>query len=440
MSDIDFSLHMYAVATALLGKPNPHHSKGSDLRFGTKGSLSVDVKNGIFYSHEHKQGGGVLDLIRHVKGEAIDPVEWMRCEGFLSRRAATNGSHKSAAEVEPETKRETEVTFDYTDESGQLLFQVVRFVFRKPDGLLALTPQGKPKKTFRQRRRDPKTNVWIWDVEGVRLVPYRLPDLIKAVAAPKTIFIVEGERKVDALREAGLQATCNAMGAGKWQPELVPYFKGASVVILPDNDTTGQGHAQLVASSLRQTAKSIKVLTLPGVLEKGDIIDWFALGHDVKELRELVTKAPTWEPPTEQAGTAPESSTGDGQKTWQEPKPLPNSLLPVKAFDLDLLPATIAPWVADIAERMQCPLDFVAVPALVALGAVIGRRVGVRPQRRTDWIEVPNLWACIVGRPGMLKSPAMNEALKPCSAWRRTHENQTTRPANNMGQLLKLTN
>ena len=62
---------------------------------------------------------------------------------------------------------------------------------------------------------------------------------------------------------------------------------------------------------------------------------------------------------------------------------------------------------------MQCPLDFVGVPATIALGSVIGRKIGVRPQCRTDWIEVPNLWGCIVGRPGTMKSPAMQQALAP---------------------------
>jgi hypothetical protein len=98
---------------------------------------------------------------------------------------------------------------------------------------------------------------------------------------------------------------------------------------------------------------------------------------------------------------------------WPVPKPLPTGLLPVEPFDFALLPTSIAPWVADIAERMQCSPDFVGVPAVVALGSVIGRRVGIRPQRRTDWLEVPNLWGCIVGRPGAMKSPAMAEALKP---------------------------
>ena len=77
------------------------------------------------------------------------------------------------------------------------------------------------------------------------------------------------------------------------------------------------------------------------------------------------------------------------------------------------LPEAIGPWVSDISERMNCPPDYVGISAIVALGSLVGRKVGVRPQSRTDWIEVPNLWGCIIGRPGMLKSPAMLEALKP---------------------------
>src|SRR5271165_2971419 len=100
-------------------------------------------------------------------------------------------------------------------------------------------------------------------------------------------------------------------------------------------------------------------------------------------------------------------------RQWTDPKPIPDGLAPVAPFDIAFLPESVAPWVADIADRMQCPIDFVAVPAMVALGAVLGRKVAVRPQRQSDWTEVPNLWGCIVGRPGMMKSPAMGEALKP---------------------------
>jgi putative DNA primase/helicase len=102
-----------------------------------------------------------------------------------------------------------------------------------------------------------------------------------------------------------------------------------------------------------------------------------------------------------------------GQIKWGEPKPIQSALLPVAPFDLHFLPETIGAWVADIADRMQCPPDFVGIPAMVALGSVLGRKVGIRPQRRTDWLETANLWGLIIGRPGAMKSPATAEALKP---------------------------
>jgi hypothetical protein len=103
----------------------------------------------------------------------------------------------------------------------------------------------------------------------------------------------------------------------------------------------------------------------------------------------------------------------EADKRWPELTPLPNGLLPVAEFQSDFLPQSIAPWVSDISDRMQCPPDFVGVSAVVALGAVLGRKVGIRPQMQTDWLEVSNLWGCIIGRPGAMKSPAMAEALKP---------------------------
>ncbi|MDT7535380.1 YfjI family protein [Sphingobium sp. SA2] len=98
---------------------------------------------------------------------------------------------------------------------------------------------------------------------------------------------------------------------------------------------------------------------------------------------------------------------------WPDPEPLPSALQPVAPFDGSLLPDAFQPWVMDIADRMQCPPDMVAVTVMVAAGSVIGRKVGIRPQERTEWTEWPNIWGCVIGRPGALKSPAMGEALKP---------------------------
>src|SRR5688572_28011578 len=78
--------------------------------------------------------------------------------------------------------------------------------------------------------------------------------------------------------------------------------------------------------------------------------------------------------------------------TCSSPKPLPNDLPAVKPFDLGLLPVSFQDWIADIADRMQCPPDFPAVAAMVALAGIVGRKVGIRPKRRDDWLVVPNLW------------------------------------------------
>jgi hypothetical protein len=109
---------------------------------------------------------------------------------------------------------------------------------------------------------------------------------------------------------------------------------------------------------------------------------------------------------------APADNSSSGPE-WSVPKDIPTKLAKVADFSLEFLPPSIGPWVGDISERLQCPPDYVAVTALTALGALIGRRIGIKPQQRTDWLEVPNVWGCFVGKPGMLKSPAMMEALKP---------------------------
>jgi hypothetical protein len=101
---------------------------------------------------------------------------------------------------------------------------------------------------------------------------------------------------------------------------------------------------------------------------------------------------------------------------WPELSPLPNALPPVAAFEPRLLPEAFRPWIEDIAERMQCPADFPAVSAMVALGTVVGRRVGIRPKRRDNWHVVPNLWGGVVGRPGIMKTPAIVEGVRPL--WR----------------------
>ena len=116
------------------------------------------------------------------------------------------------------------------------------------------------------------------------------------------------------------------------------------------------------------------------------------------------------EPPTPEQRERMEKAVGD---EWPEPMPLPDALAPVAPFDLAFLPDSLAPWVADIAERMQCPIEYVGISALVALGSVLGRKAAIRPQRKGTWFEHVSLWAIVVGHPGSKKTPAMGEAMGP---------------------------
>jgi putative DNA primase/helicase len=98
------------------------------------------------------------------------------------------------------------------------------------------------------------------------------------------------------------------------------------------------------------------------------------------------------------------------------PRPLPPELEPVPAFPMNALPDPIRPWVDDVSQRMACPPDFVAVPMLVGLSSLTARKVAIRPQGRSDWEVRGNMWGLIVGRPGMMKSPAQTAALLPLRA------------------------
>lgn len=180
-------------------------------------------------------------------------------------------------------RAEIVATYDYCDEDGRLLFQVVRY-----------TP-----KAFRQRRPDGQGG-WIWQIGDVRRVLYRLPEVVRAAPRGGAVYVVEGEKDADALARLGLVATTNPGGAGKWQDAYTETLRGASVVILPDADEPGRRHAEQVAAALHGVAASVKVLALPGLPEKGDVSDWLNAGGTREELERLADDAPEWGPPQPQ--------------------------------------------------------------------------------------------------------------------------------------------
>jgi putative DNA primase/helicase len=93
--------------------------------------------------------------------------------------------------------------------------------------------------------------------------------------------------------------------------------------------------------------------------------------------------------------------------------PLPDALSPVESLSQEMLPEALKGWIMDIADRMQIPPDFSAASCIVVLSSLIGRKIGIYPKRKDDWLVIPNLWGAIVGRPSLLKSPAIAEIMKP---------------------------
>jgi hypothetical protein len=165
--------------------------------------------------------------------------------------------------------------FDYCGPDGALLYQVERE---------DLTGGGKK---IRQRRPDGNGG-WVWNLKGVDPIPYLLPEVLEALAHGRTIAIVEGEAKADLLWSWNVPATCNSGGAGKWRPHHSAYLRGADVVILPDNDQTGRDHAEAVSTSLKEAGATVRILDLPGLGPKGDVIDWAAAGGTVDKLHDLI--------------------------------------------------------------------------------------------------------------------------------------------------------
>jgi len=289
----------------------------------------------------------------------------------------------------------------YHDEAGELLFQVVR------------EELPNVKKTFKQRRPDGNGG-FIKTTEGVRRVLYRLPALLQAVKTP--VVFHEGEKAVEAAILAGLPGchTTTAGGASAAKKSDFSVVKGREVMICPDNDEPGEGYMQDVADKAVTTgASSVRVLRLAGLPPKGDVVEWLQAGGTAEQFAHLMAQA---QPISTADPITLSGMSGPSSDVWPELLPVKAELSPVPPLPLEIVPPTFRGLVKDVSERMQCPPDYVATALIVMTGSIIGAGCGIRPKKSDDWTVVPNLWGGVVGRPSMLKTPAINEAMKPLEA------------------------
>jgi hypothetical protein len=226
---------------------------------GMRDSLAINLETGTWFCHSGcARGGSIFDFEAELSGT----------NGKTARAAVL------AAVGRSEPERRIVATYDYIDENGKLLYQTVRYL----------------PKDFRQRRPDGRGG-WVWNLKGVRLVPYRLP----AVLAAPIVFIAEGEKDVDALTDLGVVATCNPMGAGKWKSKYSTFLRGKQqVIVVPDADEKGRAHAAGVMQSVGAVATPVKLLELPGAK---DAAEWIERGGTLDALVALVER--------EEAGAGP---------------------------------------------------------------------------------------------------------------------------------------
>jgi hypothetical protein len=288
-------------------------------------------------------------------------------------------------------------TYDYVDEFGTPIFQTVRYI-----------PKG-----FKQRRPD-GTGDWVWNLHGVRVVPYNLPAVIEAIARGQIICIVEGEKDADNLAKLGVTATCNHGGAKKWRAKHAKFLKGADVVIIPDNDAPGQEHANIVARSLDGIAAQIRALRLPGLPDKGDVSDWIAAGGTREQLDALIAAAPDWASTPADGASAPNGAAGDDTSPDPDLSLIADDRMPAPAFDWDAAPPGWTDYLKGASEDTGAPVDYLFANLLGVASGVIGNARRVSPWG--GWVEQPHLWIANVGNPSAMKTPALAPFKLACRA------------------------
>ena len=245
-------------------------------------SVTTQNDRATCWSQKCFEQADIFTLIGLKEGLSRFVDQKRHAEGLAGINVLTNGH----------SARQITATYDYANETGQLLYQVVRF---EP-------------KDFRQRRPDGHGG-WAWNLRDIEPILYKL----SGVLAATSVLIVEGEKDVETAYRLGLPdgwaATCNPMGAGKWRDSYTAALYGKHAVIQPDADEPGETHGAQVALSLQGKAATVGWLTLPSGFK--DLSLW-AVDRTQADLHDLLDQAtpwsegeqPTMAPPTIEANLA----------------------------------------------------------------------------------------------------------------------------------------
>lgn len=186
------------------------------------------------------------------------PDDWMPCVGGL-KGEPRNPDHRKVAE------------YEYRDADGRVVLGVARCA----------------KKDFAQFRPDPTSKSGRrWSItlpDGTKAgagIPYRLPELQRAIEQGVAVWIVEGEKDANRLASIGIPATCNAGGGttsndgkSKWTEAHAEWLAGADVIVVADRDATGERWATRVVETLMPLARSLEVVQAATGKDTSDHLD-----------------------------------------------------------------------------------------------------------------------------------------------------------------------
>lgn len=241
-------------------------------------------------------------LYCHAGCNTKDIVEsvGLKMSDLFDKPLEINEEKKSAFE------KDIEAIYKFYDENGDLAYEKIRkkgkkFLHRRyidgetvwgmEEGIYTETFPGSKSWSIKERPGAKKAYY-----PGQEQLLYNLPNVIKGIKEEQTIFITEGEKDSDSLITRGLIATTTSIGATKgdlgkkWPSRFNSFFKGANVVLLPDNDEPGKRFMEHIAIELKNIANNIKIVELPDLSKKEDITDWLEYGNDIYDLQALVKR------------------------------------------------------------------------------------------------------------------------------------------------------
>jgi hypothetical protein len=218
----------------------------------TRPSLSINLDEGVWCCHACLTKGGLVDF----EMKLLDTED--------KRTAWKSVAQKLGVQLSPRARGEMTHEHFYTDVNGERLYAVRRYEdtsarFYKP------TMNGK----------------WKAGLNGVKRVPYRLPELVKA----DVVIITEGEKKADEVSALGLRdatgkplaVTCTG-SAGSWRVDYVDYLQNKRVLVFPDTDEPGQRYAQAISASFVRAGIEHRT------------VDFAPFGNDVRDFLREHTK------------------------------------------------------------------------------------------------------------------------------------------------------